>query len=501
MKKLTSILLALAMLLSLFVTQAAAAEQEQDPFVVIPFATTETCDPYSQAGWDKALAHSIYDYLFEYDENGKGVPCLVESYELSEDGTYYTFHLRQGVTFHNGHAFDADDVLFSFNYMAGDDYWKSTLLGVVSSMEKVDDYTVLAYKAAPYSSVLNFFCEYMAIVDSEVYTPELYVSNPAGCGAYYVDHIDATTGYTYLNAYEDYWGGAPEVKKIEIRSNLDSNVALIALETGEVDYTLILNETDATIAESEDGINVLRTPSWSASNVLLSGEPMNSDKNLRKAIAYATNADNAAIFSGLVDYSVCEDPWAEMLMGEYAGVTTVVPHYDPELAAQYLADSNYSGETININVYSLREQDAISMQADLAAIGINSQVNIIDTNTWSEMLLNGTIQITIAEMGVAYSSPQEMMGYFVSSGFYGSAGLVATDPEVDAAVALLPTLWDPAELHDATVTALNLFTDNCIAYSLYPCTFVSACNDAYTGEQAVWGATCCPLFKYLTYAD
>ena len=80
----------------------------------------DSLDPWQSAASDtEAIMHNVFEGLCLYDENGEIIPGLAESWDISEDGLTYTFHLRQGVTFHNGDAFDSADVLYSYNNFAG----------------------------------------------------------------------------------------------------------------------------------------------------------------------------------------------------------------------------------------------------------------------------------------------------------------------------------------------------------------------------------------------
>src|SRR4028118_1796479 len=111
----------------------------------------------SSAYVDRQVMASIYDRLVDIDENGKIVPMLAESYEVSDDGTVYTFKLRQGVQFHDGEPFDAEAVKFNLERYQEDSV-RSTEIEPVESVEAVDDSTVqvtLERPFAPFLAVLT----------------------------------------------------------------------------------------------------------------------------------------------------------------------------------------------------------------------------------------------------------------------------------------------------------------------------------------------------------
>ncbi|MEI3413298.1 MAG: ABC transporter substrate-binding protein [Blautia sp.] len=499
-QKMTSLALSAAMVVSMLVSVPAAAEENDAPFVALPMAAVETFNPYATSGADKIALHQVFDYLFEYDNDGNPTPCLIDSYDISEDGKIYTLNLRQDVKFHDGCGFNADDVVFSFDTMKDTDLG-STLLNAVSEVKKVDDYTVELTKGTAFSSVEKFLCDYLAIVDDDAYGEDgsSYVTSPVGTGAYKVDHIDETTSYVYLTANEDYFKGVPEVKNIEIHTPLDSSVALVALENGEVDYATMMNNSDLDIARGDDNIDVVGTDGWAQKMVILFGEPYNSDENLRKAIYYAINRENAAIYNGETEVKAAENMYADRLMGDYAG-SVDMEGYDPEKAADYLSKSSYDGSTLEINVTSDMEQIAVSMQADLTAAGITSEVNLIDTNTLTSKMLDGTLGITCMDMGVAYSSPEEMMSYFTSTGFYGQSQLVATSDKTDGDIEAMKEMWNDDERKEAAVTALQDFKDLSIFFPLFSSNMYVAYNNKYAGVQPIWAPSFVPYFSQLTYA-
>ena len=192
MKRILSLALAFAMLLTCTALTAASAESS-DTLVVLPYMTSENLNPYAGFGIDKVVRTQLFNSLWQYDENGQGVACLAESWEDSEDGTSVTVHLRQDVTFSDGTPFNADAVVFTYGIAANSAALGYTTQSVISKVEKVDDFTVVLYKAAPYASVKEFCVEYLPIVSPTAYQadPEGFSTNPVGTGAYVLDQVRA----------------------------------------------------------------------------------------------------------------------------------------------------------------------------------------------------------------------------------------------------------------------------------------------------------------------
>lgn len=270
--------------------------------------------------------------------------------------------------------------------------------------------------------MLDYCCSYFYMVSPTAYDadPDGFATHPVGTGAYVFDHKDETTGYVYLTANEDYFQGAPAFKNLEVHTALDSATALIAMENGELDLYLTPTNSDYEIALENDALKTGTTTGWTQMTLVTFGEPYISDPNLRKAIMYAVNA---------------------------------------EKAAEYLAQSNYNGETLEINVTSLAEQVAVSVGYDLDSIGIKNVINVVDMNTWVSKIFDGTCGITASSLGGSYGCLEELMLTFSSMGYYGSMGIVATDETADAALAEALEIADAAERAPKTVEAYALQAD------------------------------------------
>lgn len=488
-KHVISFLLVCVMVLSLSVTGFAAGK---DTLIVPAMGVVSSYDPNATEVYDPMVMTSVFDTLVKYGADGEPEPCLAESWE--DTGDAVTFHLRQGVKFSDGTDFNADAVLKNYDYHMAGGYGVS-FETYASGIEKIDDYTVVMTKATPYASLVEYLCSYLLIVSPAAYEadPEGFSMHPVGTGAFVLDRVDESTGYAYLTANEDYFLGKPGFEKLEVHNPLDSNAALIALENGEIDLYIQPTVMDYTLALDNEKLSAEKTTGWTAMTVTLSSEQLNNDLFLRKAIFSAINPENAAIYMDLVDVAPAIDLFAVPIMGEYAGQVEL-DGYDPELAKEYLAQSNYAGETLEFNVVSETSPIATSMQYDLDAVGIKTQINIIDGNTWAEKWFSGTIGIDIGLLGGAYGCLEELMQVFTSAGYFGAYGIVPTDPALDAAVADLVNYNDPAERAPHTLEAYKQMADMSFMRALYDTENYIIYNANLTGVDAKWAAS---LYPYL----
>ena len=180
----------------------------------------------------------VYENLVDFD-NGEIVPGLAESWEYNDDQTELTFHLRQGVTFHNGEPFNAEAVKTNLEHKQSNPSFY-TLKGItdITEMEIVDDYTITLHYDHPFYAYLQDFCwpDVNPMSAPEFIIPGDFqtISGVAGTGPYIYDEYVAGE-YTRFVRNEDYWGEKPYWDEIIVKYIPDSTSRLQALQTGEID--------------------------------------------------------------------------------------------------------------------------------------------------------------------------------------------------------------------------------------------------------------------------
>ena len=341
-------------------------------------------------GDDNLVLCNIYDCLLKLENDGTLSPALAENYSISEDGLTYTFYLRKNVCFHNGDPMTAEDVKFTLDYGKQGPLGNALFVNYESS-EVIDPYTIEVTLSAPYEAFLYGVSSRLGGIVCKKYFDEVgeegYMAHPVGTGPYkFTEFISGD--YTKLEANEEYWGGAPEIKNVLIKIVSDSNTQLLGLKNG--DYDIIINPqiSDCVKLGESSGLGfdvakgtgpiVMYMSDWSG--------PC-KDVNFRKAVQYAINKSdiNTFIFENYstpINISMCN------IYGGYVdendGIKTVT--YDPDTARQYLALSNYSGEAFEITVPSdaFLEKFGKVIQAQLFEVGINCTLRTVDTMTYSD---------------------------------------------------------------------------------------------------------------------
>lgn len=228
------------------------------------WSSFESAWVYSFHDWE--LFHQCADGLLNNIPGtaGEVVPALAESYDVSEDGTEYTFHLREGVVFPDGSPFNADAVMFSFERIpliaaAAGENADFLYTAYVANQEKIDDMTVKitfadAFAFAPQLVATNPW----KIVNPAQWTDtEANTENTAcGIGPYVLESFTEGEEAVFV-ANETYYGDAPKEDKVIVRYFADSSTMALALQNGEIDIAWkSLSPGDMAALEGVEGITV-----------------------------------------------------------------------------------------------------------------------------------------------------------------------------------------------------------------------------------------------------
>ena len=299
MKKLTSIIVILLLVLGLIMTTLISGiAAGKDSINVAVAAAPQTMNPHgSDADCNLSVMANIFEGLLYRDVAGELGPGLATSWERVDDLTW-RFTLRQGVKFHNGNDFTWEDVKFSFGRLK-EPFPVSEMLdfgGITKSVETVngDPWTIdiKTTISVPYfaQNLHQIF-----IMDEESTKPRSVGEigqNPIGTGPYkFVEWVKGS--YLKLTANENYWGEVPSIKNAEITPITEPSTRLAAIATGQVD---ILQDIPTELFETVAGninVEVITRPGRRAIYLGLKNELgfPTSDIRVREAIYMAINED------------------------------------------------------------------------------------------------------------------------------------------------------------------------------------------------------------------
>lgn len=372
--------------------QSTSAEGK-DSIVIVTSSDVLSMDPYryDEGPTNQIMLH-IYEPLVMADPSMKYQPHLAESWEQSEDGLTWTFHLRKGVKYHDGDEMTSEDVLASFALAKNPDSPSaySSYLSTIDSVTAIDDYTV-EFKTNTLNPLMLFDLAQIYILKKENIegkTEEEISANVVGTGRYKFveqvkeDHID-------LIANEDYWGEQPAIPKVRFRPITNEATRTATMLTGEVDFTINVSVRDVDRLANTAGIQVLKQQGLREiylnldsreDSPLFPGQknPM-SDPKVREAMYIAIDED--AIIKTVMNGAAFV--MNSIIPEGYVGYDKVErPAYDPERAKQLLAEAGYpDGFEVTLDAPNDRYvNDANIAQAVtgyLEKIGIKVNLNLM----------------------------------------------------------------------------------------------------------------------------
>ena len=478
----------------------ASAGEKKESIVVANSFDADTFYPYNSAimtNQDECpILHNVYESPFKLMPDGTTEPLLAESYELSEDGTEYTLHLRDDVYFHNGKKMTAEDVAGSLN-ISGASAVGQTLLINYDTTEVVDENTVVVKLTAPYGPFLTSLASRVALVIDVDYLEEVgeegYEAAPIGTGPYtFVERVSGD--HITLQANEDYWGGAPTYKTVTVRLMTDINTQMLALESGEVDVLLNASLSPLLMLPEDSPVKYVSTDAATIGALSLNSSYPDSpcsDLNFRKAIQAGINKDdiNIGIFEG--EATLTDIYMTPTFTGRPDDADLHTYTYDPEAAAEYLAASGYNGEEIVLATVSGTRNETVSqiIQGQLMALGINCTVNAVDSSSffqlvtygdgsgWDLALRAGTVSVLDADGLYTLFNGD----YLDSTGNYGTGSI--RDARLTELTALGRVTTDEEERKAIYAEACNIVTDQAYMIPMYCEMNIVAFNENVEGVQ------------------
>lgn len=361
------------------------------------------------------IVTQIHNGMIELDENYQLELVLAEAYEVAEDGMTYTFNLRDGVKFHDGELFNAEDVKYTFEWYMNPDNAavNATLFRNIDRVETPDDRTVVIHMKQPDAPFLVRAATTFILPEhyhSQV-GKEGYASAPIGTGAFKLKEWRAAE-YTTVEAFEEHFRGRPYLDLFTERIVPEASVRAIMLETGEADSAVwpLVSEDNLRFAE-DPNYTVYRTSSLAVNHFPLNNEhPVLGDKAVRQAMMHAIDRQKVIddIFLGTAviataNLSPALEAWYEPNVKQYP--------YDPELAKQILEEAGWvdsDGDGIRekdgvkasftcttITGDQARRPEAEVVQLYLREVGIDMQLAEAPTATILEKMRSGEMDASL----------------------------------------------------------------------------------------------------------
>jgi peptide/nickel transport system substrate-binding protein len=395
-------------------------------------------------GWGYEQQKLVFGKLIRTGTDNLPHPDLAESWEISDDATEFTFHLRQGVKWHDGEDFTADDVAFTWTWHNDPDSpwvnpaqpgnWialKGSLdyldgkTDEIEGIEVIDDHTVRLILAEPDVSYFSRFIGSINILPEHIYSqwrvPDLkdagnplWYSTETQIGTGPFKFVDGKKdGYFRLARNDDYWEGAPCLDGILFQNMGPPDTQFIALQKGELDVMKVEGNFYQQAQELPD-IDV-QTQRLNYISIFVGNlsQPAFWDKRVRMAVSHAINRQEIgdAVYFGL------REPWHTFsFVDGWTNENVPKYTYDPAKAMALLAEAAADGvwdpekehELIYYHTGTEAKNFMLLMQKYLSEVGINVTVIHVPNEAWNDRVAENKHSFSHTGWG----NPVDLHGYY-----------------------------------------------------------------------------------------
>jgi peptide/nickel transport system substrate-binding protein len=407
----------------------------------------------NQNGPTGMVAGNIYESLLRYNQKLEPQPSLAKSWEVSDDKLVYIFHLQEGVKWHDGKPFSADDVVFSLDKFLPQTLprWRLVFNNHVEAIEKIDDLTVRIKLKHPFTPMLLTH-----LYDGTDYRTNPSNNTPIGTGPFRFSEWKKGS-YIHLTKNEDYWiKGKPAISDLYYEIIPDAAARAAAYETGKVEV-LSAGSVDvydtARLTKLPNSCMTTKGAEMFALHGFVTINVRNgilSNRIFRQGLAAAIDRDYVrdVVWNGLG--KVPTGPISSKTKYYSSDVPKIV--YDPNKAKELIKQAGYKGETFRMLVLPYGEvwnRLAEAIKQNLTDVGVNVEIENTDVAGWTQKTGNGDFDLGFTNLyqngdpaiGVARSY---LTSNIVKGNPLGNSGGYS-NPEVDKLFALASGAKSDAE--------------------------------------------------------
>ncbi|MFC4402542.1 ABC transporter substrate-binding protein [Gracilibacillus xinjiangensis] len=443
----------------------ATDTNENSPSVVRIAMSTEidNLDPYQSAATDTgSMMDNVFDGLLDTDEAGELVGAIATSYDISDDGLTYTFTLNEGVLFHDGTELTSEDVLYSYEKLAGLNGGEPIVsqFEVIESIETPSDYEVVIHLKEKNSAFLA--ANIRAIVPAGY---EEQSTEPIGAGPF--KFAEYKVGQELrLVKNEDYYNleKVPQIDEVQFKIMPDQESSVLAMQAGEID--VIPGITQQALLQLGDSVNTVSGPQNMVQILALNNdvEPY-SDVKVRQAI-------NLAIDKDTIIETVSEGNGTKLGSNfspamEFYYESGLEDYYATNIdeAKSLLAEAGYEeGFQMELTVpsdYQFHVDTAQVIAEQLSQVGIDVEIKMIEFSTWLENVYENEQYDTTIIGFTGKLDPYEILRRYVSD--YGSNFINYNNAAYDAIIDQALAATDKNEIADYYKEAQRMLTKDAVS--------------------------------------
>ena len=454
MKRLATLVLALAMILSLAVPAMAAEGSDLNVMVETP---VESLDPQiATDGTSFEVIAGYTDGLTQMDAEGGAIPAIAESWDISDDGTVYTFHLRDDAVWSNGDPVTAADFVFGwqravdpanaseYSYMLSDIGQVVNAAEIIAGekdvselgVKAVDDKTLEVTLNVPVSYFLSLMyfptyypvnqAFYESVGDTFGTSPETVLSN----GAFILDSYEPAATAFHMTKNPDYYNAdSVQISGVNYQVIQDSQQALMSYQTGALDTTLVNGEQVEQVKDDPAFLTVGAGYLWYVSPNIKGVEAL-ANLNIRMALTYAINrvdiTEGVLMDGSIPTYTAVPLQFATGPDGsDFSGDQSLFADYcadDTDKAAEFWAagleelgvDSLELDMIVDADDAPQKVAQVLKSQWETALPGLTVSLTIEPKKQRVEDMQNGNFELGLTRWGPDYADPMTYLGMWVT---------------------------------------------------------------------------------------
>ena len=484
-------------------TQEAAEPAGAQEMTFVLNNTPDGLDPgVTNNSFAQYVIINCFEGLVTYDESGSVVGGSAESWDVSDDGTVYTFHLRDGLKWSDGTPLTASDFVYAIQrvltpettaqyvsmvtgYVKGaQEYYDGTGTAEDLGVKAIDDQTLEITLLQPTSYFIDVLSMWVydpvqqatveANGDSWTTSAETYICN----GPFKVTEMNANESVV-LEKNENYWNADNvTLEKLTFRYILDNSTALTAYESGEVDGIISVPSSDYARLKAENaGLQVYPSYGTVYYNINCSVEPYD-DPLVRKALCLAIDRQSLIDNVVQVDAEPAYSFLAPGYMVDGVDITEGRSDYglsataDVEAAQAALAEAGYpNGEGFPTLQLSYYQDDTVSRIVEAMAEMLKTNLNIeveVSSNDWAifyENVVQGEYEVAAMGWSADYLNPMSFLPLFMTGDSTNNS--FYSNPEYDALVQQVMSESDPQAAAELTMQAADIASNDYCCLPLY----------------------------------
>ncbi|WP_019414252.1 ABC transporter substrate-binding protein [Paenisporosarcina sp. TG20] len=432
------------------------------------------------------ITEHVFEKLFERNDDTKEIePRLAESFENTDENTW-VIKLKEGIKFHDGTPFNAEAVKYTFDKLRDPATAapRASLLEPVDTITVIDENTVEIKTKYPYGAFLAALSHSNAAIVSPTADKELdLMSNPVGTGPF--KFVSWTPGdRVELEANEEYWDGAPALKKVILKVVPEISTAISMLQTGEVQFIDNLPTEQIERLEAMDNINIEKKEGTPVYYLTFNhSKEMNQDPEFREAVAAAIDRD--AFVSKLNGLGVRSDSViGPEVFGYDASADNAGTPYDLEAAKALVQKNGYADKPIKLLTANRANFVLMAeiVQAQLTEAGFKVDIESMEWATFLDTARAGDYDITFLSWSNVTGDGSELLYPNFHSDNIGSSNRGQyNNPEFDELVVQSRTTIDQEERKVILNQANQMMIKDNAAVVMYHGIVTAAMDKAYSG--------------------